>query len=89
MLQESDLKPGRVYSAKKPQIDWSGLLNDRQILWIGQDYTKDGIKTCVQYDSPTVSPGRKYPTITAEKFLKWAAEDVTDQMPKGEWRTNA
>lgn len=39
----------------------------------------------VQYDSPTVGRGRRYPTIPASKFLKWAGSDVTSKMPKGEW----
>lgn len=40
----------------------------------------------VQYDSPSVKPGKNYPTITLTKFLKWAGKDITDTMPKGEWR---
>lgn len=42
----------------------------------------------VQYDSPSVKNGKNYPTISASKFLKWAAEDVTTQMPdNGDWAT--
>lgn len=40
----------------------------------------------VQYDSPSLKPGKKYPTVTLAKFLKWAGKDITDIMPKGEWR---
>jgi hypothetical protein len=39
----------------------------------------------VQYDSPSVKYGKKHPTIPAQKFLKWAAKNVTEIMPKGEW----
>lgn len=39
----------------------------------------------VQYDSPTVGPGKKYPITTASKFLKWAEKNVTEIMPKGAW----
>lgn len=73
-----DLLINRTYEAKRPATTVFGLLNDRQIVWIGL--------TDVQYDSPTVRVGSKYPTIPIEKFLKWAGRDVTAEMPKGEWR---
>lgn len=40
----------------------------------------------VQYDSPSVKHGKNYPKISLTKFLKWAGKEVTDLMPKGEWR---
>lgn len=87
-LTIDDLKVGRVYSAKEPkEYGFPSLLGDRQILWIGKGYDeKEGFVTFVQYDSPSVRNGRNYPKITAQKFLKWAKEDVTELMPKGEWR---
>lgn len=74
------LAVGRVYQAKK--VAGVGLFpcfyNDRQIVWLGLDQ--------VQYDSPTVKRGRKYPRVTVEQFLKWADKDVTDLMPPNDWR---
>lgn len=67
---------GRVYRAKRPADSW-GLVNDRQIKWVGL--------LDVQYDSPTIISGRKYPTVKQDAFRKWAARDVTDEMPKGLW----
>lgn len=29
--------------------------------------------------------GLKYPVISVEKFLKWAAKDITDDLPPAEW----
>ena len=40
----------------------------------------------IQYDSPALKFGKKYPSITLTKFLKWAGKEITDEMPKGEWR---
>lgn len=39
----------------------------------------------IQYDSPSVKNGKNYPTIPASKFIKWAAKNVTEIMPKGDW----
>lgn len=39
----------------------------------------------VQYESPSVKIGQKRPMITAQKFIKWAASNVTEILPKGEW----
>lgn len=40
----------------------------------------------IQYDSPSVRNGRNYPMIALAKFLKWAGKEVTELVPKGEWR---
>jgi len=56
-----------------------GLVNDRTILHIGA--------TTVQYDSPSVSFGRHFPSVSREKFLAWAERDVTDELPQGEFAT--
>lgn len=30
--------------------------------------------------------GRHYPTTSLDAFVKWAKEDVTEQMPRSHWR---
>ena len=78
-MTHDDIIVGHTYEAKKPQrVGWMRFLNDRQVVFCG-----NGI---VQYDSPSVGLGRHYPKTTMEKFLKWAGKDVTNQMPKGDWR---
>jgi hypothetical protein len=81
-LTKEDLKIGRVYRARRPAgvgHIFDALTNDRQIRWIGLEGT-------IQYDSPSVSNGRKYPKVTTEAFLKWASRDVTDELPdNGDW----
>lgn len=42
----------------------------------------------IQYDSPSVKFGQKHPMIPASKFLKWAANNITETLPKGEWATS-
>lgn len=79
---ELPLIVGHTYEAKKPgrvgtMLD--PLWNDRQILWIGVAE--------VQYDSPSVACGRRMPRVGIEQFRKWAGRDITDKMPKGEWRS--
>ena len=72
-----EIKTGRVYRAKKPEVT-RGYYNDRQVIFVGVDK--------VQYDSPAVHIGRRYPTISIEKFKEWAGEDVTEKLPAGEWQ---
>ena len=67
---------GRTYRAKKPR-NARGFYNDRTIIYIGRSE--------VQYDSPSISMGRNYPTMDKDKFLKWAGEDITDRLPEGEY----
>ena len=80
-LTAADLEVGHTYRAKRPApagTIFDPLVNDRQIRWIGFE--------TVQYDSPSVAAGRRYPTVTIEAFLKWAARDVTDELPdNGDW----
>jgi hypothetical protein len=79
-MTTEDLKIGRAYRAKRPRPGSPvGLVNDRQIKWLGA--------TSVQYDSPSVGMGRRFPEISIEAFLKWASHDVTDELPEGEWQT--
>lgn len=83
-MKIEDLKVGRVYRAKRPRavhrLDGS-YVNDRQILYISP------FGESIQYDSPSVIFCARYPTISTEKFLKWAAKDVTDLLPPAEWET--
>ena len=76
-----ELIVGHVYEAKRPKSVgvFEPLMNDRQIKWIYFDQ--------VQYDSPSVAFGRKYPTVSKEAFLKWAGRDITQEMPPGKWRS--
>ena len=73
------IRRGRVYRGKKPR-NCRGFYNDRQVLWISEDGEK------IQYDSPTVAIGRKFPTIPREKFEAWAGDDVTQKTPKHSWQ---
>lgn len=81
-MKIEDLKVGRVYRAKRPRVVHTlggSYINDRQILYISP------FKETIQYDSPKVGFGSKYPVISVEKFLKWAAKDITDSLPPNEW----
>ncbi len=82
-LEAKDIKVNQVYRAKKPKLVGSVLfpfVDDRQVIWLGVDE--------VQYDSPAVKNGRKYPKVSMEKFLQWAGENVTTKMPDdGNWAT--
>ena len=35
---------------------------------------------------PAVRNGSYYPKVTKEKFLQWAARDVTDALPEGRYQ---
>lgn len=72
-----ELLVNHVYRAKKPQRVGFDDVNDRSILHLGL--------SSVQYDSPTVKNGKRYPSIATEKFLEWAGEDVTEGYPDGDW----
>lgn len=81
-MKIEDLKVGRVYRAKRPRVVHTlggSYINDRQILSISP------FEDTIQYDSPKVGFGSKYPVISVEKFLKWAAKDITDDLPPAEW----
>jgi hypothetical protein len=71
------LAVGTCYRSKKPRSVglFSRLVDDRQIVWLGIDQ--------VQYDSPTVKRGRKFPIVSRGAFLKWAGKVV--ELPNGEW----
>ncbi len=79
-MEAKDIVYGHVYRAKKPKaVGVYQDVDDRQILWVGTN--------SVQYDSPSVSFGKKQPTISMEKFLKWVGEDITGTLPKGDWKS--
>ena len=65
------IETGKYYRAKKPVRCLDGGFNDRRILWVSRDGTQ------VQYDSPSVGNGRRYPTVPLEKFLKWVGKEIT------------
>ena len=74
-----NIERGHVYRAKKPKGIGMFLpyFDDRQVVYVSSDR--------VQYDSPTVRDGRRYPTIDRDKFEKWAGSDVTEGYPAGDW----
>lgn len=72
------LKKGRTYRAKRPVAAgdfYKPLVNDRTIVYVGLEI--------VQYDGPSVGFGRHYVKVSHEAFRKWAARDVTDELPDG------
>lgn len=71
--------PGSEHDRARFESETDKNAKNIETLW---DYT-------VQYDSPSLKNGKKYPFISAAKFLKWAAEDVTEKMPKDKsWATS-
>ena len=58
---EYGLIVGATYPARK-----GARSAERTILWISADGEK------VQYDSDAVANGRRYPTVIADVFAKWA-----------------
>lgn len=79
LLKPEDLIERHIYSAKRPRRTVSGIYNDRLLLRV--------LENSVQYDSPTVAFGRRFPVVSKEVFLKWAHKDVTEKTPEGGWRT--
>ena len=78
MPDQLELQRGRTYRGKKPACVRScGLVNDRTVIYIGVDE--------VQYDGPSVAPGRHSPCVPIAKFLEWPGHDVTDELPPGEY----
>ena len=82
-MEAKEIIVGHCYEAKRIRTNGYGEINDRQVLYISAGLFGD---VTVQYDSPTIKDGRRYPSVTMEKFLKWAGRDVTKEMPKGDWR---
>lgn len=74
---------GQVWRAKRPKAAgefFAPLINDRQIVWV------DSLSTTIQYDSPSVAPGRHYPKVSREAFEKWAGREVTTELTLGYWQ---
>ena len=70
-IMPADLKVGVTYFAKRRTTTAFGNSNDRTIIWLGLMQ--------LQYDSDTVKNGRNYPSISVEKFCKWAGGTVRFQ----------
>ncbi len=72
---------GHIYRAKRPKPTVTGDFNDRMVLYINP------LSGRIQYDSPTVRSGWKYPTVDHAQFEAWAGSDVTEGYPNGDWAT--
>lgn len=79
-LSLAALKPGRTFRGKRP-ANGGEFVNDRTILYVSL------MGDIVQYDGPAIARGRHYPKVKAADFLKWAAEDITDKLPRDEYQT--
>lgn len=75
-LKQEDITVGKWYRGKNfKEGIFGNTNNDRVVLWISPDRTE------VQYDSDTVKPGQRRPTVTMEKFLRWAKEELQEGNP--------
>lgn len=66
-------KVGQLWRAKKPRAVNTFACtqyDDREIIWVSP------CKTKIQYDSPAIRNGRKYPIVFVERFDKWAGEKL-------------
>jgi hypothetical protein len=63
-LTAEDIKVGAVYRGKRFQ-QFLTTTNDRVVAWISSDRSE------VQYDSDTVSVGRRLPRVSMDQFLRW------------------
>jgi len=80
-MSVTTIEVGHVYRGKNLYQTREGFVNDRGVLWISDD------GQTVQYDSPSVRMGGRYPKVSREAFLNWAGSDVTDELPAAEWAT--
>ena len=65
-MKIEDLKVGRVYRAKRPRVVHTlggSYINDRQILYISP------FEETIQYDSPKVGFGSRYPVINEKIYV--------------------
>lgn len=70
-MKIEDLKVGRVYRAKRPRVVHTlggSYINDRQILSISP------FEENIQYDSPKVGFGSKYPVISVDTMCAAGGE---------------
>ena len=73
---------GHIYRAKRPKPAggiFAPVFNDRVVVYINP------LSERVQYDSPTVRRGWKYPTTSRVQFETWAGSDVTEGYPDEGW----
>jgi len=71
-MQPEEIQKNRVYRGKKPCQAGAGYVNDRQVIWIGNNQ--------VQYDSPSIATGNKFRSMSLDDFARWAHKDVTDEL---------
>lgn len=74
-----NIKVGRTYRGKSPGYT-KGFVNDRTVVWISNVLGE------LQYDGPAVGRGQRYPAVSIQDFTAWAAHDITDQLPAGEYQ---
>lgn len=72
MLTVDDITVGSWYRAKRYR-GTPGWNNDRVVAWINP------LRTQVQYDSNTISTGRRRPTVSMLMFLNWVRRKCTDE----------
>lgn len=74
----SKFQVDQIWRAKQP-ANSGGLVNDRVIIYVGSFGQ-------VQYDSPSVAHGRRYPTVGEAVFDKWAGRLIEEkELPLDEW----
>jgi len=66
-LTADQLEAGDTYRGKKPRRVGEQY-DDRTILYVGM--------RTVQYDSVNVAQGRRFPSVSTERFLQWASHKV-------------
>lgn len=69
-MNPNDIQAGKEYKGKTPY--------PRYVLYVSPDRTQ------VQYDSESVGIGRSYPTLSMERFAKWAVEEIKSEKPESE-----
>lgn len=76
-----EIKVGRTYRCKRKKVFgiFDPVYDDREVLWISADESR------VQYNSPSIKFGRRFPTVAMEQFKKWAFNDVTDRLIGDSW----
>lgn len=75
MLTADDIQVGKTYRGKRRRAGFdyrtfTDVYDDREVIWMSQN------RMSVQYDNPFIADGRAYPTVSMEKFLKWAKEET-------------
>lgn len=69
-LQPEDIKPGKLYRAKRPSKSiYGGIVGDRRCVWISSD------RNSVEW-LDTAFPGDAEVRGSMARFLKWAEHEV-------------